>query len=467
MSRFKDLAKNTAIIAIGKISTQFITFLLLPLYTSLLATNEYGIVDLVLTVVQLAIPIASLMLDQGVFRYLLTCKNELDKKRHITSAILLQTILNVIYIIAYFVSTVFVYNKYIIWVFLIVIVMTYSNLFLQIARGLKKTAQYTIGSFICSTTTILLNVVFLVSLKMGTMGMIKSVFYGNLLCSLYLFFILKIYSYLSVRNFKFDIIKSQIQYSIPLIPNQISLWVMNSSDRFIVTLFLGTAANGILAISHKFPTIFMTFYFIFQLAWHESGTIHYNDKDRDQFFSQAFDIVFSIFSIICLMILLFLPLIFDLLINKNFFESYYNIPIYLVAFLFNVVIGYLGVIYIATKKTSEIAKTTILAAVINIIVHLLLVKPLLLFAASISTFVSYMVTMIYRLADSKKYISIKYNYKRISALMLLLIISSIVYYFKNNVISIISILVIVPLTILFNKDSVNSIIMFVKEKIKR
>ena len=81
MSRIKDLTKNTLIITIGRISTQFITFLLLPLYTSLLSTEEYGTVDLITTLVQLIIPITSLMIDQGVFRYLLNCKDEKSIKK--------------------------------------------------------------------------------------------------------------------------------------------------------------------------------------------------------------------------------------------------------------------------------------------------------------------------------------------------------------------------------------------------
>ena len=38
-SRGAELAKNTAIITIGKISTQFVSFLLLPLYTAVLSQN--------------------------------------------------------------------------------------------------------------------------------------------------------------------------------------------------------------------------------------------------------------------------------------------------------------------------------------------------------------------------------------------------------------------------------------------
>ena len=69
MSRIKDLTKNTLIITIGRISTQFITFLLLPLYTSLLSTEEYGTVDLITTLVQLIIPITSLFYIWLLFHF--------------------------------------------------------------------------------------------------------------------------------------------------------------------------------------------------------------------------------------------------------------------------------------------------------------------------------------------------------------------------------------------------------------
>ena len=65
MIRTKELGKNTLIITIGRISTQFITFLLLPLYTALLSTEEYGSVDLVTTIVQLLVPIVSIMINMS------------------------------------------------------------------------------------------------------------------------------------------------------------------------------------------------------------------------------------------------------------------------------------------------------------------------------------------------------------------------------------------------------------------
>ena len=45
MSREKNLAKNTAILAIGQLSSKIFTFLLLPVYTSLLSPDDFGTID--------------------------------------------------------------------------------------------------------------------------------------------------------------------------------------------------------------------------------------------------------------------------------------------------------------------------------------------------------------------------------------------------------------------------------------
>ena len=148
----------------------------------------------------------------------------------------------------------------------------------------------------------------------------------------------------------------------------------------------------------------------------------------------------------------------------EFSEAYYNVPIYMIAFLFNVVIGFLGVIYVATKKTSEIAKTTIIAAVINALVNVLLVNKIGLYAASISTFLGYLITMIYRINDSKKYLNIKFNIKKIFMMILILIFYTGIYYFNNRMLSIIGLILFIPLIIFTNKDLILSISRMLKEK---
>ena len=466
MSRIKDLAKNTLIITIGRISTQFITFLLLPLYTALLTTEEYGTVDLITTLVQLFIPIVSLMIDQGVFRYLLSSENENTKKEVISNAFFLLLGLNFVFIIIYLLLLPLITVKYKIWILLILVITAFSNLFLQISRGLKKTFDYALGSFICSLITITLNVLCIAFIKMSAVGMLLATFIGNVVCCIYLFFKLEINKYLSLSSVNKKTLLNEFKYSIPLIPNQLSLWVMNSSDRLIVSFILGTAANGILAVSHKFPAIFMTFFNIFQLAWHETGTVHFFDKDRDDFFSKTIEEIMLLFSTLCMCIIIVLPIVFNLFVNSSYNEAYYNIPIYLIASLLNVMVGLLGVVYVATKKTFEIAKTTIIAALINIIVNIILIKYIGLYAASISTFMGYFITMIYRIIDTKKYLNIKYSLYKYVKIIVGILFSTIIYYINNKLISIITLPFFICIALWVNKDYIVLIKKLIKGKIK-
>ena len=102
MSKKKELAKNTIIILFGKICTQLISFLLLPLYTSYLITEDYGFVDLIMTYINLFVPIISLQLEAAVFRYLVDVrKDDTKTKEIITNTFLTLFILIFFFTIVY------------------------------------------------------------------------------------------------------------------------------------------------------------------------------------------------------------------------------------------------------------------------------------------------------------------------------------------------------------------------------
>ncbi|BCP62257.1 hypothetical protein SUT380_14450 [Streptococcus parasuis] len=54
-------------------------------------------------------------------------------------------------------------------------------------------------------------------------------------------------------------------YSVPLIPNALSWWIISASDRTIVTYF-GISINGVYSASNKFSVIIVTLFLIFNLT---------------------------------------------------------------------------------------------------------------------------------------------------------------------------------------------------------
>lgn len=82
MNQKKQLLVNTIIIAIGKLSTQVVSFLLLPLYTSKLSPAEYGTYDFLVTLSTFLLPIITLLMEESMFRFLIDADDLRVKKSY-------------------------------------------------------------------------------------------------------------------------------------------------------------------------------------------------------------------------------------------------------------------------------------------------------------------------------------------------------------------------------------------------
>lgn len=442
MNKKGELVKNTAIIFIGKFFTQFVSFLLLPLYTTYLNTSDYGIWDLLLTYITLLIPILSLQLDSAAFRFLIDATNKSKQKNIISSSFLVTCFNILIAVIIFTVVNVFTSINYYIYILLLFVMCAISSFMLQIVRGLGSTLKYSVATTITGVTCIILNVILIVFCGLGIKGLFIAQIVSNLFCILYLLFSMKIYTYISVNNLDKELIKKMLSYSLPLIPNGISWWVISVSDRTIISLFLTTAANGIYAISNKLSTIINSFLSIFNLAWSESASRYINSDDASCYYTDICNDTISLFSFLTMLLLSFFPIVFDYVINESYSEAYLYVPILIISALFNAVVQVYSGIYTAKKMTKQIAITSFLAALINIVVNLSLIRNIGLYAAAISTLISYLVIMIYRYIDIKKYVDIKYDYKSILIYMISIIFCTVCYYLKIKVLSLVLLFII-------------------------
>jgi O-antigen/teichoic acid export membrane protein len=71
MGRYTYLAKNIGLLALSNFATKTLSFFLVPLYTAVLSTSDYGIYDLFYTTVGVLLPILTLNIQEGVLRYAL------------------------------------------------------------------------------------------------------------------------------------------------------------------------------------------------------------------------------------------------------------------------------------------------------------------------------------------------------------------------------------------------------------
>lgn len=453
MNKKKQLAKNTIIIFFGKVCTQLISFFLLPLYTAYLNTAEYGIVDLIQTYVTLLVPIITLELEMSIFRYLVDARsNTTERDKLISNNFFVLLVSLFVFSIIYIIVGLFVSIPFK-WLILIdIIVCVLSGNFLQVARGFGKTMDYSISCILTGLTTVLSNIVLICFVHMGSMGMIISMALANGICSLYLFLRLKLYKCINFKKVDFKLLKDMYKYSIPLIPNGISWWIVNVSDRSIISWVLGAGANGLYAISNKFPTIISSLTGIFNLSWAESAALHINAEDRDEFFSDITNTVIKLFTALGVGMIACMPFVFPILIDNKYSAAYDYIPFLVLGTVFNVALCLYSQVYLAKKLSKQVATTAIIGAVINIIINVLFIRKIGLYAASLSTAISYFVMMVYRHIDLKKYINIRIERGLILKTILIFTFAIILYYQNNLFFDIINLLVVCSYAFLLNKN---------------
>lgn len=433
MSREKQLLKNTAILMVAKISTQIVSFLLLPLYTAILTTAEYGEVDVYTSLSMIIIPIVTLQLEQGMFRFMVTAKSRREMTNHITTGLALSLLGILVASLVYIVINVFLHQKYALLLYLYYLSLALATIMYQIVRGFGKNGVYGLGSFIATALALVLNVAFVAGLRIGVSGMLWSSIIANFVAALYMMAAVRLPRYIRRKGWNKVCAAELLRYSVPLVFNQVSSWAINYSNRLIILAYMGMAANGIFSLASKFSNLLSTFFNVFNIAWTENVVKAMLDKDHAAYSRRIITLTLQIYLCVITAIINLLPLVFGIFINAAYADAYNYIPLLLIAMFFSGMAAMLGSVYIAHKKTKAVGGSTFIAGAVNVIIHLALIKWSGLYAASIATLLSFLVLFIYRYIDMRKFEKI--SIRAFDALLPfgILLLSSWAYYSKNTV----------------------------------
>ena len=463
MNQKKELIKNTLIISIGKFSTQLVSFLLLPLYTSLLSTSEYGQYDLLNTISIFLIPCVTLLMEEGMFRFLIDAKTDKDKSQVFSATIIFSLISFLVWSILIFIVGTIIDYPHTIYLIFYILASLLSSLAGSSARGLSKFKLYSLFCFISSFATILLNILFIVVFKMGLSSLFLSYIIGNSIVSIWLLLKIKINKYTNFKNLSKSKVKEMIKYSLPLVPNSISWNAISLTNRLLITNYLGDSKNGIYSIGNRFPTIINTCYSYFNLSWKESASKALKNDDKDDFYNSVYINLKHFLICVSILVIAVLPFLFNILVKNAYREAYYYIPIMIMSVYFSNLSNFCSGIFSAYKDTKILAKTTIVATIINFLITISLISKIGLYAPVVSTLISYFVIYIYRNYKLKKYIIFDKDKYSILSIVVLLIVSFL-YYTKNYILAGIGLLIALIYSYYLNKSFVNIILDKLRKK---
>ena len=464
MNQKKQLLKNTIIIAIGKLSTQVISFLLLPLYTSKLSTEEFGIYDYLVTLSIFLLPIITLMMEESMFRFLIDAEDAKTKKKVITATILYTTIGTVIFcILAGIIMTVLKYEYTLVFILFIIsnILLGLSN---SLARGTGNIKLYSLSNFILGFSTIVLNILFILAFKLGATGLLWANTIANSLTAIIVLGKLNVLKYINKKSFSKKVMGQMIKYSVPLVPNNLSWVIISLSDRIMLKNMMGASANGIYSVANKFPNIVYTCYGFFSTAWKESAARIIKEENKKEYYNSIYKDIKLFLHAIVIGLIAIMPFAFKLLVKGDYDDAYMYIPILIVSIYYTNMSNFYGGIFAAFKETNIMGTTTVIAAIINIVINLIFIPIYGIYAAAFSTLISNWIIYVYRRVKLRDFIKLK---ESVNLVYWIILVGTLISYYVNNMILNIIVFIIVLIYCIYtNKEFLLGVLQTLKGKRK-
>ena len=396
------------IFILGNLGSKLISFFLIPLYTNALTTTEYGVVDLIATVGTVAVPVLTLNICESVMRFALDKDANKDKITQIgTNLLLIGMVVGlVIFPICHSFNRISQYSAF---VYFYVISLAASQLYLCDLRGKELLVYYSIGNVLHTFFIAALNILFLVVFKGGIEGYLNAYIIANILTATYALIMGKGYRSFSFSGVDKKLLQRMIKYSIVLIPNSFMWWIMNSSDRVMVSSMVGIAANGIYAVSYKLPTLVSTLTTIFNQAWSYSAIREEGTEDENEYNNKIFRTLIGIVMLIGIGLITFMKPFLSIYVAKEYYVAWKYTPFLTVGCVYLTLATFMATSYTVHKDSFGYLFSGMFGAIFNIVMNLALIPLIGVYGAAIATCISYMLVFVFRLFHTRKYI--RYNIK--------------------------------------------------------
>ncbi len=404
-SRGTKFIKDVGVYAIGNIGSKLITFMMVPLYTYFVHdTSDFGYYDVCLTVCFLLLPFVTLQLRDGAFRFLLDCDDNTKRQRIVTfvsrSMFTTLSLAALVALVLAFTTSI----HYLGYVLGLLIALSLQEVYSQVFRGLGNNRAFAVTGILSALGIGVFSILFVAILGWG----IKGIFMANIVARLLALILVECKVRLITRNTRWSLSSRQvgldiIRYTLPLLPGSLCWWLTGSSDRLFIKYFLGLDVNGIYAVAIRFTSIISTLAIIFYQAWQETAILQYHSPDRNSFFSKMLN------SYIFLLAGIFVGYVFALKVNYGWLVAHeyqeslnYIFPLGLAAVVFAVA-AFFDMGYQCAKDTKRTLPAIVLAAIVNIALNFLLIKPLGVYGVMTTLLITYLVLVIYRWYDMKRY----------------------------------------------------------------
>ena len=414
----KNFVKDGLIYAIPTFISRGMSIILVPIYTRILSTSDYGILDLLTITGTFVGMVISMELTQSVARFYSSEKDVYEKKKYFSTAfwIILATYTSSIIIALLLRNTI---NHALLGrdsqvnILVAGLVFIWSNGILTYLhnhfRWQLRSKEYAVLSVTSILLTASLGVILAYAFKMGLFGLLVAMSLSNVICSIMCIYLQKSEFIFSIDSVKFV---EMAKFSIPLIPSSISVMLSNYIDRFMINHYLSLDELGIYSLGFKLANIIALVIAGFQISLTPLVYTYHEDKNTPNSLAAIFRYFISASLIMYFCIVSFSQEILKVFTTEQFYSADA-----VIVFLIPSII--LSSMYIFTpgasikKKTHIILLVNVLGAFVNFLLNSIFIPRYGLQGAAIATLLSALIVFVTNMWFSQKMYPVNYPWNRI------------------------------------------------------
>ena len=376
--KYSKLAGNTIIFAISSFSSKLLTLLVQPFLTYAMAEiADLGLAKILSQYANLLIPFVSMGMSNAIIRFGLDKGN--SEKQVFTNGLLTILggfgILILCWPVAQFLPDMAQYG---LLIYIYVLMSCLRTLCTQFVRSRQWNKLVAVDGILCTFATLMFYVLYLVGFHWGANGYLLAIISGDLVSVLFLCITGRLWNYVELKGLNRDLWQQMLRFSLPMIPAQISFWVINASDLFFVREMCGgldghsgDAWSGLLSTGYFLPTILTTLGLIFYDAWQLSAVTE--EEGRARFFTKIFRTYSSVlFCCAAGIIWLCRPVMH--VMKSNYYYAWHFVPFLTLASTCSCFNQFLNSAYVVNKKSTHSLWTMLAGAVSNCIMNYFFIK---------------------------------------------------------------------------------------------
>lgn len=482
MSSKRKVLQNSMVYIFSNFLLRAFNFFLLPLYTAYLTTKDYGTTNLIKNFTAVMSIICVFSLYAAVARFYIIYKEDSEKVKRFFGTLITFTFFSGICftLIVYLAKPLFM--KYIFkgltfmpTVIMAVIGVVFSslyNMYQYILKGTERAKESAITSIVYFLMMLILNIIFVVKLKLGANGVILATLITNFLCAIYMIISL-LKDNLIILGIDKTILKDTLKYSIPLMPHDLSTTITSLFSSIFINNSYSLASLGIYSLASQFGEITDTVQASVNTAF-QPWFFTQMDKKREDYkknINELTDFLLWAYSIIFLGLALFSQEVIILFLNSSYTPAWRLIPIIVITYCIkSIYYFYVNVLFFHRKAAKYIFISTLSSSIFNVILSAILIPKYDAVGSILADIISMIVRVAIIIYISNKFDNIGYrlnNFLKIISINIIFIFTGLFFSYtkysnqiniKNLFYKIIVFGVFCMIILIVNKDMIKNII---------